>query len=140
MWIGAEKRYLWVAKIWSKCSLFFFGIRVTIKGAEHIQRDQNYVYAANHSSYMDIPILLGYVPDNLRLTLRSSLTRIPIWGWALLVRPFLVLDRTNPAKAQRTIGKAIERIRAWRIRAFFSGRNKNAIREPCNRSNVAHFI
>ncbi len=113
------KAYLWVAKIWSKCSLLFFGIRVRVKGAEHIQQGQNYVYAANHSSYMDIPILLGYVPDNLRLTLRSSLTRIPIWGWALLVGPFLILDRSNPQAAQRTIGKAIERIQSGASVLFF---------------------
>jgi 1-acyl-sn-glycerol-3-phosphate acyltransferase len=113
------KTYLGVAKIWSKWSLFFFGIHVSIKGAEHIQRGQNYVYAANHSSYMDIPILLGHVPDNLRLTLRSSLTRIPIWGWALMVGPFLVLDRSNPQRAQRTITKAIERIQAGASVLFF---------------------
>jgi 1-acyl-sn-glycerol-3-phosphate acyltransferase len=113
------KFYLWVAKVWSMTSLFYFGIRVRIKGAEHIEQGQNYVYAVNHSSYMDIPILVGYIPDNLRLTLRSSLTRIPIWGWALLVGPFLVLDRTNPKRAQRTIGKAIERIHSGASVLFF---------------------
>jgi 1-acyl-sn-glycerol-3-phosphate acyltransferase len=113
------KTYLWVAKLWSRSSLVFFGIRVRIEGAEHIQPGQNYVYAANHSSYMDIPILIGYIPDNLRLTLRSSLTRIPIWGWALLVGPFLILDRSNPQAAQRTIGKAITRIQSGASVLFF---------------------
>ena len=113
------KTYLWVAKLWSRSSLVFFGIRVRIEGAEHIQHGQNYVYAANHSSYMDIPILIGYIPDNLRLTLRSSLTRIPIWGWALLVGPFLILDRSNPQDAQRTIGKAITRIQSGASVLFF---------------------
>jgi 1-acyl-sn-glycerol-3-phosphate acyltransferase len=113
------KSYLWLAKIWSRSCLLAFGVRVKLTGAEHIKKGQNYVYAANHSSYMDIPILLAYIPDNLRLTLRSSLTRIPIWGWALLVSPFLVLDRSNPIKAQRTIGKAIERIRNGASVLFF---------------------
>ncbi len=104
------KTYLWLARLWSKSCLLSFGIRVQLRGAEHIQPGQNYVYAANHSSYMDIPILLAYIPDNLRLTLRSSLTRIPIWGWALLVGPFLILDRSNPKHAARMIRRAVERI------------------------------
>jgi 1-acyl-sn-glycerol-3-phosphate acyltransferase len=113
------KSYLWLARVWSKSCLFSFGIRVRVVGTEHLQRGRNYVYAANHSSYMDIPILLAYIPDNLRLTLRSSLTRIPIWGWALLVGPFLILDRSNPQRAQRTIGKAIERIQSGASVLFF---------------------
>jgi 1-acyl-sn-glycerol-3-phosphate acyltransferase len=88
-------------------------------GTENIEAGKNYVYAANHSSYMDIPILLGMIPDNLRLTLRSSLTRIPIWGWALLTGPFLILDRTNAAKAKKTIDTAIERIRDGASVLFF---------------------
>jgi 1-acyl-sn-glycerol-3-phosphate acyltransferase len=113
------KTYLWLARLWSKSCLLAFGIRVQLHGAEHIQPGQNYVYAANHSSYMDIPILLAYIPDNLRLTLRSSLTRIPIWGWALLVGPFLILDRSNPKRAARMIRNAVERIRGGASVLFF---------------------
>ncbi len=113
------KSYLWLARIWSRSCLICFGIRVQITGAEHIKKGQNYVYASNHTSYMDIPILLGYIPDNLRLTLRSSLTRIPIWGWALLVGPFFILDRTNPKNAERMIRRAVERIKSGASVLFF---------------------
>jgi 1-acyl-sn-glycerol-3-phosphate acyltransferase len=113
------RAYLWVGRTWSKSGMFFFGSRVKVSGAEHIKAGQNYVYAANHSSYIDILILLGYIPDNLRLTLRSSLTRIPIWGWALLVGPFITIDRSNPQKAEKSIRIAIERIRSGASVLFF---------------------
>src|SRR6266542_2034381 len=73
--------YLLTARSWSHFGLLLFGIRVKVSGTENIERGQNYVYVANHSSYMDIPILIGCVPDNIRIMLRSTLTRIPIWGW-----------------------------------------------------------
>ncbi len=132
------RSYLWLAKIWSRSCLLSFGVRVKITGTEHIKKGQNYVYAANHSSYMDIPILLAYIPDNLRLTLRSSLTRIPVWGWALLVSPFLVLDRSNPKKAQRTIGKAIERIKNGASVLFFpeGTRTHTGIMQPFKRGAI----
>jgi 1-acyl-sn-glycerol-3-phosphate acyltransferase len=113
------RAYLWVGRIWSRSGLFLFGTRVSVSGAEHIKPRQNYVYAANHSSYMDILILLGYIPDNLRLTLRSSLTRIPIWGWAVLAGPFITIDRSNAQKAERSIRIAIERIRNGASVLFF---------------------
>ncbi len=113
------KFYLWAGRNWSRIALLLFGIRLTVRGTEHIQSGAHYVYAANHSSYMDIPVLLAGIPDNLRLTLRKSLTRIPIWGWALLIGPFLILDRTNPHQAERTIAVAIRRIRAGASVLFF---------------------
>ena len=113
------KIYLACARLWSKSALLFFGTHVEVRGTEHIQKGEHYVYAANHSSYMDIPVLLASIPDNLRLTLRSSLTRIPIWGWALLVGPFPILDRSNPHRAERTIKQAIEKIRNGASVLFF---------------------
>ncbi|MFI5201490.1 MAG: lysophospholipid acyltransferase family protein [Candidatus Kapaibacterium sp.] len=113
------KAYLWFARVWSKIGLLLFGIRLRVLGTEHIEPGQNYVYVANHSSYMDIPVLLAGIPDNLRLTLRSSLTRIPIWGWALLVSPFLILDRSNPKRAASTVRRAVERIRGGASVLFF---------------------
>ena len=68
---------------------------------------------------MDIPVLLAGIPDNLRLTLRRSLTRIPIWGWALLASPFLILDRSNPKLAAITVRLAAERIRSGASVLFF---------------------
>jgi 1-acyl-sn-glycerol-3-phosphate acyltransferase len=129
------KSYLWLARIWSKSCLLSFGIRVRITGAKHIKQGQNYVYASNHTSYLDIPILIGYIPDNVRLTLRSSLTRIPIWGWALLASPFLILDRSNPIRAQRTIEKAIKKIKGGASVLFFpeGTRTKDGTMQPFKR-------
>jgi 1-acyl-sn-glycerol-3-phosphate acyltransferase len=105
------KSYLWISRIWSRFFLLLFGIRVTIKGTENIRHGEHYVYVANHSSYTDIPLLLATVPDDIRLILRRSLTRIPIWGWALLVGPFLIIDRSSATKSQRTLKQAVETIR-----------------------------
>jgi len=113
--------YLLVARSWSDFGLLLFGIRVKVSGVENIKKGQNYVYVANHSSYMDIPIVIGCVPDNIRIMLRSTLTRIPIWGWALLVSPFIIIDRSNAAKAQRSIAKAIEVMRRASVLIFPEG-------------------
>lgn len=113
------KGYFWFARTWSQICLLLFGIRLRVLGTEHVEHGRNYVYVANHSSYMDIPVLLVGIPDNLRLTLRRSLTRIPIWGWAVLASPYLILDRSNPKRSASTVRRAAERIRRGASILFF---------------------
>src|SRR6185503_3807800 len=40
----------------------------------------------------------------------QSLTRIPIWGWALLVSPMIIIDRSSPARSKKSLAKAIGKI------------------------------
>lgn len=105
------RSYLWLARTWSKIFLWLYGIHIYVHGLKNLSLNKNYVYIANHSSYTDIPVLLAAIPDNIRLILRHSLTRVPIWGWALLVSPFLIIDRSSASKAKQTIDKAISTIR-----------------------------
>lgn len=105
------KGYLFLARVWSKIFLFLFRVTVTLKGGEFLSRNTPYVLCSNHSSFTDIPVLLAMLPIDVRLILRKSLTRIPIWGWALLASPMIIIDLSNSTKAKRTIQKAILIIR-----------------------------
>lgn len=105
------KGYLLLARLWSKIFLFLYRAKLQVVGAENIEKGKPYVFCANHSSYTDIPVLFAGVPVDVRLILRKSLTRIPIWGWALLVSPMIIIDRSNPTKAKRTLENAAKMIR-----------------------------
>ncbi|MDP4198760.1 MAG: lysophospholipid acyltransferase family protein [Bacteroidota bacterium] len=106
------RTYLVIARLWSKGILLLFGVRLRVRGAENIEAGHHYVYVSNHTSFMDIPALLAAINNNIRLTYRSTLTRTPIWGWALRMGPFLMIDRSNAAQAQRTLTKAMETIKS----------------------------
>lgn len=103
--------YLWLARIWSGTFLFLYGVKLKISGLHNIHKSEHYVFVANHSSYSDIPILFAAIPKDVRLILRKSLTRIPIWGWALLISPMIIIDRSNSSKAKKTLAHAVEIIR-----------------------------
>jgi len=105
------KSYLWFARIWAKIFLALYGIRLKVEGVHHISKSEHYVFASNHTSYADIPAILGGIPHDIRLVLRSSLTLVPIWGWALLVSPMIIINRSSPAKAKRTLAGAVQKIR-----------------------------
>ncbi|MEP7233859.1 MAG: lysophospholipid acyltransferase family protein, partial [Ignavibacteriota bacterium] len=103
--------YLWLARIWSKLFFSLYGVRRVVTGLENIKKGEHYVFVANHSSYTDIPILFASLPLDIRLILRHTLTRIPIWGWALLLSPMIIINRSNATKAKKTLATAAQIIR-----------------------------
>jgi 1-acyl-sn-glycerol-3-phosphate acyltransferase len=104
------KSYLWFARLWAKIFLVLYGIRVKVEGVRNIHKDEHYVFASNHASYADIPAILGGIPHDIRLVLRSSLTRVPIWGWALLASPMIIINRSSPGKSKQTLADAVKKI------------------------------
>lgn len=100
-----------VSRIWARFFHILFDITIEVHGVSHIKTDENYIFAANHSSYTDIPAVLVAIPKDMRLVMRNTLTRIPVWGWSMLASPYLIINRTNAVQAKRTLGKAVEKIR-----------------------------
>jgi 1-acyl-sn-glycerol-3-phosphate acyltransferase len=122
----SDRFYFFLAKIWSRTFLFLFRANVTLIDKRRSARRGGFVYCANHSSYTDIPVLLGTVDDELRLVLRSNLTRIPIWGWALKLSPMISIDRTNPIRSRRTLTRAVEKIRRGKSILLFPEGTRSA--------------
>ena len=95
---------------WSKSLLWLFGIRVRMQGAGNIDPECNYVFLPNHSSYLDIPVLGAYLPQPFRLIFKEELTKIPIWGWSLIVSPHIKIRRTDARDAMASIERAAREI------------------------------
>jgi 1-acyl-sn-glycerol-3-phosphate acyltransferase len=106
------RSYLWLARTWSKIFLWLYGIHVRVEGLDKVKPNEHYVFVSNHASYTDIPVALAAIPAQIRIILRHELTRVPIWGWALLTSPFLIVDRSNASKARETLARAAETIKA----------------------------
>jgi 1-acyl-sn-glycerol-3-phosphate acyltransferase len=84
------------ARGWSKLILKTTGVRVRVNGLERLDRSRTYVFAANHQSIYDIPILFGSLPFQLRIVAKDSLGRIPFLGWHLQRTGHLLVDRSRP--------------------------------------------
>ena len=52
-----------------------FGIKVIVRGYEHIDRHQPYVYVANHASMFDIPTVLVALHGKVNFVFKKELTR-----------------------------------------------------------------
>ena len=84
------------ARAWSWSILKTTGVEVTVEGLERLDHSRSYVFAANHQSIYDIPILFANIPFQLRIIAKESLGRIPFMGWHLRRTGHVLVDRSRP--------------------------------------------
>lgn len=99
------------ARAWARLILKTTGVRVHASGLELIDPRQSYVFASNHQSIYDIPILFASLPLQLRIVAKASLGRFPFLGWHLQRTGHLLVDRRKPgagivAKMRRLVSEA----------------------------------
>jgi 1-acyl-sn-glycerol-3-phosphate acyltransferase len=84
------------ARAWSWLILATTGVRVTVIGLERLNPTQTYVFAANHQSIYDIPVLFSSLPYQLRIIAKQSLGNFPFLGWHLRRTGHMLVDRKHP--------------------------------------------
>jgi 1-acyl-sn-glycerol-3-phosphate acyltransferase len=87
------------ARAWSWLILKTTGVTVEVRGLERLDPGRSYIFAANHQSIYDIPILFASLPFQLRIIAKASLGRIPFMGWHLQRTGHLLVDRSRPGPA-----------------------------------------
>jgi 1-acyl-sn-glycerol-3-phosphate acyltransferase len=87
------------------------GVKLEIDGRELLDKKENYIFISNHQSYFDILVLMQAVPNNIRFIYRKSLSRIPIFGWAMYLSGYIPINRDNARKALKSLRKAAEKIK-----------------------------
>ena len=84
---------------------------VTVTGQENLPQGVPVLFVANHQSYLDIPVLLGYVDKPMAFIGKSDLLKVPfISGWMQLIE-CVFLDQKNPRQAMKDMELATEKIR-----------------------------
>ena len=128
-----------IARWWARVTLRLFGVNVSVKGLDHLDPSSHYVYVSNHASLFDIPAIMAAIPDEVRIVLKKELTRVPIWGWALKLGPYISVDRNNPKDAMGSIEQATETIRnGASVLIFAEGtRSKDGKLQPFKRGAFA---
>jgi 1-acyl-sn-glycerol-3-phosphate acyltransferase len=106
-----------IARLWGRIVLWACGVRVLVE--ERSGMPTPAVYAANHASALDIPLLFGYLPVSFRIIHKKSLSLVPFIGWFLFLGGHVAIDRGNAFKARRSLERAASRIRQGTSVAVF---------------------
>jgi 1-acyl-sn-glycerol-3-phosphate acyltransferase len=71
------------ARLWSRMILGTIGARVRVEGLEKIDTRKARIYAVNHLSALDIPVLYHCLPFQFRILAKKELFQYPFMGWHL---------------------------------------------------------
>ena len=96
-----------VLRVWASTFLFFTGVRVTVIGAEKIDTTGSYVVVGNHTSNLDVPVILGRLPVSVRFLAKKELFKVPVLGGALRAIHMIETDRRAGLAAHRAINTQV---------------------------------
>lgn len=89
----------WCARAWSRLILLTTGVHVDVRSRVPLDARASYIFASNHQSIYDIPIIFASMPRQLRIVAKASLGRFPFLGWHLKWTGHLLVDRERPGPA-----------------------------------------
>ena len=96
----------WCARTWSRMIARTALLDVRVHGAEHLRAGESYVFLSTHQSWMDIPVMLGYLPAQLRIAAKREVFQIPFLGWHLRRGGHIVINREDKEAAKATLKEA----------------------------------
>jgi 1-acyl-sn-glycerol-3-phosphate acyltransferase len=94
------------ARIWSWLILKTAQCPLRIDGLDKLDRSKPYIYAANHSSALDIPALYVSLPFQFRIMAKRELFRYPFVGWHLKRSGQIAIERENARASMRSLAVA----------------------------------
>jgi 1-acyl-sn-glycerol-3-phosphate acyltransferase len=98
------------ARLWGRLALFANGVKVTVKGLEHLKGEGPYLFMANHQGSYDIFALLGHLPYQFKWLAKRELFSIPLFGWAMSAAGYISIDREGTRKTVEAMNEAAQKI------------------------------
>jgi 1-acyl-sn-glycerol-3-phosphate acyltransferase len=121
------------ARVWARSLLAIAGVRVKVEGLEKLTPGASYVFASNHLSYMDTPVILANIPADFRFMAKDGLFKIPLLGTHLGQAGHIPVPRGDPRAAVKTLTLAADTIRNRNISLLIfpeGGRAADGVLQP----------
>ena len=107
---GRKENFKFFSEIWGKTLSFIFNVKLVVKG-KHNLNNGNYIFALNHASLIDIPLLFIAVKRYTVFIAKSELSNIPIFKSILDRAGFIFVDRKNNDSAVKSMNNLMEDIK-----------------------------
>jgi 1-acyl-sn-glycerol-3-phosphate acyltransferase len=93
---------------WAKIIVRTLLLPIKIEGKENLEKDQSYVFVANHQGIFDIFVIYGYLGRNFKWMMKHELGKIPFIGYACRKSHQIFVDKRGPKKIKETYDRARE--------------------------------
>jgi 1-acyl-sn-glycerol-3-phosphate acyltransferase len=106
------RRLHWFSRTWSWLIMKTILSPVKVSGLDKIDTTKPLVYAVNHASAMDIPVLYVYLPFQFRIVFKKELLVYPVVGWQLKRSGQVCIDQQKPTNSIAAIRSAVKSLKA----------------------------
>ena len=106
------RRLHWFSRAWSWLIMKTILSPVKVTGLDKIDTTKPHVYAVNHASAMDIPVLYVYLPFQFRIVFKKELLAYPVVGWQLKRSGQVCIDQQKPTNSIAAIRSAVKSLKA----------------------------
>jgi 1-acyl-sn-glycerol-3-phosphate acyltransferase len=106
------RRLHWFSYAWSWLIMKSIASPVKVTGLDKIDTAKPLVYAVNHASALDIPVLYVNLPFQFRIAFKKELLAYPVVGWQLKRSGQVCIDQQNPARSIGSIRSALKGLKA----------------------------
>lgn len=100
------------ARFWSQLIMKTILSPVKVSGLEKIDTTRPHVYAVNHGSALDIPVLYAYLPFQFRIVFKKELLNYPVIGWHLKRSGQVCINQQAPSRSIASIRSAVKSLKA----------------------------
>lgn len=116
----SKKYALKIIHIWGKLFFFFSFIRFDIVYDFKPQKDQIYVFCANHFSYLDIPVLVVLIKNHFSFIGKSSIKKFPLFGY-MYAKLHVLVDRGSRSSRASSLVKSMRALQNRSLAIFPEG-------------------
>lgn len=93
-------------RLWSKVTIRSLLLPIKVERNGELDKNQSYVFVANHQGAFDIFMIYGYLGRNFKWLMKSSLRKVPFVGVACEYARHIYVDKSGPSKIKETYDKA----------------------------------
>ncbi|MHB8302157.1 MAG: lysophospholipid acyltransferase family protein [Acidobacteriaceae bacterium] len=121
-----------IARAWGALVLRIVMSPVLVEGVENLHPTAAAVYAVNHLSYMDTPVLFSKLPFQFRILARHDLFKLPFIGWYLKRSGQIPVDSTSLRSSLASLNRGVRVLESGMPLVIFpeGGRSPNAALQP----------
>lgn len=95
----------------AKLGVLLAGVKIEVRGLEHLEAGHNYIFMSNHASNLDPPLLIPVIPGRCSVLVKKELFRIPVLGTGMRVAQLVSVDRGDQEAAIESAHAAIKVLR-----------------------------
>ena len=90
----------------ARLGVLLVGVKIEVRGLEHLEADRNYIFMSNHASNLDPPVLVPVIPGRCSVLVKKELFRIPVLGTGMRLSDLVPVDRGDREAAIESVQNA----------------------------------